>query len=380
MPRAAVVNYGVPGYTSFQGRRLLGELLARHRPDFVVLAFGANDLELDVASDAAKAEQHQPAAAPALHRAEPAGDRAAASCRGLSASANGSRSPRAEHPGAARRVPREPARHDSSRAGRRRPRDPARSGPDRPGLPRSHRGDRRAGVMCPGSTRARSCEPASTIFSPAGAIQQERAEIDRFWDQEVEQYRLVYYDESFYRKLARDPIQSGLLRYLMVEPVHREPARQPSDRPGRRRADPRGARPVTRRWLAFGAIVSLAFAVRLAYLLEAQALPLFHATVSDARSYWEWSDRIAAGDWLGDTVFYQAPLYPYFLALVKLARGRGPLSRARDPDRARVARLRGADAGRQAVRLAPGRDRGRRAARALSPRDLPRRADPEGRA
>lgn len=78
---------------------------------------------------------------------------------------------------------------------------------------------------------------------------------------------------------------------------------------------------MTRRWLAFAAIVALAFAVRLAYLLEAQALPLFHATISDARSYWEWSDRIVGGDWLGDTVFYQAPLYPYFLALLKLALG-----------------------------------------------------------
>ncbi len=78
---------------------------------------------------------------------------------------------------------------------------------------------------------------------------------------------------------------------------------------------------MTHRWLAFGAIVALGFAVRLVYLLEAQALPLFHATVSDARSYWEWSDRIAGGDWLGDTVFYQAPLYPYFLGLVKLAVG-----------------------------------------------------------
>jgi tetratricopeptide (TPR) repeat protein len=78
---------------------------------------------------------------------------------------------------------------------------------------------------------------------------------------------------------------------------------------------------VIRRGLAFGAIAALAFAVRLAYLLEAQALPLFHATVSDARSYWEWSDRIVGGDWLGDSVFYQAPLYPYFLALVKLALG-----------------------------------------------------------
>jgi tetratricopeptide (TPR) repeat protein len=78
---------------------------------------------------------------------------------------------------------------------------------------------------------------------------------------------------------------------------------------------------VRRGWLAFGGIVALAFAVRLAYLLEAQALPLFHVSISDARAYWDWSDRIVGGDWLGDSVFYQAPLYPYFLALVKLVVG-----------------------------------------------------------
>ena len=32
----------------------------------------------------------------------------------------------------------------------------------------------------------------------------DQAEIDRFWSQEVEQVRLVYYDEAFYRKLARE--------------------------------------------------------------------------------------------------------------------------------------------------------------------------------
>ena len=32
MPRAAVLNYGVPGYTSFQGRRLLTDVLSRSRP------------------------------------------------------------------------------------------------------------------------------------------------------------------------------------------------------------------------------------------------------------------------------------------------------------------------------------------------------------
>jgi len=77
-------------------------------------------------------------------------------------------------------------------------------------------------------------------------------------------------------------------------------------------------------WLPFAAILLLAFAFRFAYLLEATALPLFHTPISDAQAYWDWSDRIAAGDWLGDSVFYQAPLYPYFLALVKLVVGADP--------------------------------------------------------
>lgn len=73
---------------------------------------------------------------------------------------------------------------------------------------------------------------------------------------------------------------------------------------------------------AFALVVLLAFAVRFAYLLEARACPLFDGLIVDGISYGEWSDRIVAGDWLGDRVFYQAPLYPYFLALVKLAVGR----------------------------------------------------------
>jgi Flp pilus assembly protein TadD len=50
-------------------------------------------------------------------------------------------------------------------------------------------------------------------------------------------------------------------------------------------------------------------------------VPIFDALFMDGRSYSAWADRIAAGDWIGDKVFYQAPLYPYFLAVVKLAVG-----------------------------------------------------------
>jgi tetratricopeptide (TPR) repeat protein len=75
-------------------------------------------------------------------------------------------------------------------------------------------------------------------------------------------------------------------------------------------------------WLPFVAIALLAFALRYVYLLQARSMPLFNALIMDGESYGPWSDRIAAGDWLGDQVFYQAPLYPYFLALVKLAIGK----------------------------------------------------------
>lgn len=73
--------------------------------------------------------------------------------------------------------------------------------------------------------------------------------------------------------------------------------------------------------LAFAGICAIAFALRYAYLLQARAVPTFDAWLMDGRSYGVWADKIAAGDWLGDQVFYQAPLYPYFLAVTKLAVG-----------------------------------------------------------
>jgi tetratricopeptide (TPR) repeat protein len=68
-------------------------------------------------------------------------------------------------------------------------------------------------------------------------------------------------------------------------------------------------------WTVFG-IVALAFGLRLLHLQGIQILPTFEDPIIDARSYHEWAQRIAAGDWWGDRVFYQAPAYPYFLALV----------------------------------------------------------------
>ena len=39
----------------------------------------------------------------------------------------------------------------------------------------------------------------------------------------------------------------------------------------------------------------------------------------------EWAQEIAGGDWLGTEVFYQAPLYPYFLASLYATVGEAPL-------------------------------------------------------
>jgi tetratricopeptide (TPR) repeat protein len=66
--------------------------------------------------------------------------------------------------------------------------------------------------------------------------------------------------------------------------------------------------------MAFGAVFAVALAARLAYLAEWHGTLLFTTPIGDARAYLDWARQIAAGDWLGREVFYQAPLYPYFLA------------------------------------------------------------------
>jgi 4-amino-4-deoxy-L-arabinose transferase-like glycosyltransferase len=64
------------------------------------------------------------------------------------------------------------------------------------------------------------------------------------------------------------------------------------------------------------AAVWLAFAVRVLYLWQIADAPFFGLRLGDAEAYHEWARRIAAGDWPGSGVFYQAPLYPYCLALI----------------------------------------------------------------
>lgn len=72
---------------------------------------------------------------------------------------------------------------------------------------------------------------------------------------------------------------------------------------------------------AAAVIGAVALVARLVYLAQAKTHPLFDKIIMDARSYWDWSDRLARGDWMGDQIFYQAPLYPYFLGVLKSVLG-----------------------------------------------------------
>src|SRR5438132_6281072 len=62
------------------------------------------------------------------------------------------------------------------------------------------------------------------------------------------------------------------------------------------------------------AVVLVATLLRLAYFAQFRVTPYYDHPLVDAHMYDEKAWRIAGGDWLGDAVFYQDPLYPYFVA------------------------------------------------------------------
>jgi tetratricopeptide (TPR) repeat protein len=66
----------------------------------------------------------------------------------------------------------------------------------------------------------------------------------------------------------------------------------------------------------------VAVSIRLLHIWQIRRSPLTSVLMGDAKVYDEWAQRIAAGDWLGSEVFYQAPLYPYFLGAIYAIAGR----------------------------------------------------------
>jgi tetratricopeptide (TPR) repeat protein len=77
------------------------------------------------------------------------------------------------------------------------------------------------------------------------------------------------------------------------------------------------------RWNLLLAVALLALVVRLVYIKQISNAPFYALRIGDAAAYHQWALQIASGDWLGRGVgvFYQAPLYPYFLAVVYKAFG-----------------------------------------------------------
>jgi tetratricopeptide (TPR) repeat protein len=69
-------------------------------------------------------------------------------------------------------------------------------------------------------------------------------------------------------------------------------------------------------------IFAVAMLVRLVHVLQIRRAPFFTVLMGDSHGYDLWAQRIAGGDWLGQEVFYQAPLYPYFLGAIYAIAGR----------------------------------------------------------
>ncbi len=60
----------------------------------------------------------------------------------------------------------------------------------------------------------------------------------------------------------------------------------------------------------------LAFVVRVGYLAELNGSPFLSVLLGDSRQYDAWAQQIAGGQWVGTEIFYQTPLYPYWLAVI----------------------------------------------------------------
>lgn len=70
------------------------------------------------------------------------------------------------------------------------------------------------------------------------------------------------------------------------------------------------------------AILVVALVLRLAHWWAVRDEPFFGQLAMDSQEYDRWAQEIAGGDWLGSQVFFQAPLYPYILAVVYRVAGR----------------------------------------------------------
>jgi len=70
-------------------------------------------------------------------------------------------------------------------------------------------------------------------------------------------------------------------------------------------------------------IFFFSLALRLVYLLQIRANPHFNVPTMDPLYHDVWAQNIAGGNWIGSSIFFRAPFYPYFLALVYKIFGHG---------------------------------------------------------
>jgi 4-amino-4-deoxy-L-arabinose transferase-like glycosyltransferase len=73
---------------------------------------------------------------------------------------------------------------------------------------------------------------------------------------------------------------------------------------------------LSRELVTVSSLFCLAFVIRLIYLLQIRSSPFFTTPVTDPGWHDAWAMEIARGDWVGQVVFFRAPLYPYFLGVL----------------------------------------------------------------
>ena len=95
--------------------------------------------------------------------------------------------------------------------------------------------------------------------------------------------------------------------------------------PGSHNRLPKGAARHDRLWWLL-AVFGVGLALRLLHVWQIHGAPFFDLKLGDAQAYDLWAQQIVGGNWIGTDVFYQAPLYPYFLALVYATLGSSVLT------------------------------------------------------
>ena len=222
LPRAVVLNCGVPGYSSFQGARVAQQLLPRVRPDFVVIAFGANDLEPALWTDLQRSGQsvQLPGALAGLRSR-------------LAVARLFDRLFRSQRVAPDASIPSQRRVGDEQYAAN---------------LLAMITAARQVGAevmvgdlifVAPVYAKQiellvreqhvehldgrRLVQEGLEQILAGTRFQQQRAAIDQFWDTELAKYNFVYYSEQYYQRLLSIPQWQGYLRYLLVEPVHPSP-------------------------------------------------------------------------------------------------------------------------------------------------------------